>query len=257
MHADKIRAVREGESMIVAVMDYNLYLTRVVLVDNEDPIIELIESRYSWGHKRLCLALGYEDKGSSRSYKFLRFIDVWSCYEIYDFDSSSWKDLDITPSVAESFDPLLRLPFDVGRDDDVTLSCVREEKLAVLITHNKVGSMEFEIWITAKIEAGEVLWSKFLSVVDTVPYPLITSKSFFIDEEKKVAMGYSKTFNIVGKAEYFKKLELAGRDRNGKVKVCSYAPSLVHIKQPGAGGSQQSDLEKQRFDQIMSESCRY
>ncbi|WZZ16806.1 hypothetical protein YC2023_109895 [Brassica napus] len=117
--------------------------------------------------------------------------------------------------------------------------------------------MEFEIWITAKIEAGEVLWSKFLSVVDTVPYPLITSKSFFIDEEKKVAMGYSKTFNIVGKAEYFKKLELAGRDRNGKVKVCSYAPSLVHIKQPGAGGSQQSDLEKQRFDQIMSESCRY
>ncbi|CAN6976380.1 unnamed protein product [Brassica rapa subsp. trilocularis] len=257
MHADKIRAVREGESMIVAVMDYNLYLTRVVLVDNEDPIIELIESRYSWGHKRLCLALGYEDKGSSRSYKFLRFIDVWSCYEIYDFDSSSWKDLDITPSVAESFDPLLRLPFDVGRDDDVTLSCVREEKLAVLITHNEVGPMEFEIWITAKIEAGEVLWSKFLSVVDTVPYPLITSKSFFIDEEKKVAMGYSKTFNIVGKAEYFKKLELAGRDRNGKVKVCSYAPSLVHIKQPGAGGSQQSDLEKQRFDQIMSESCRY
>ncbi|KAF2549403.1 hypothetical protein F2Q70_00020455 [Brassica cretica] len=50
-------------------------------------------------------ALGYEDKGSCRSYKFLRFIDqcvdyktidefLW--YEIYDFDSSLWKTLDIT-----------------------------------------------------------------------------------------------------------------------------------------------------------------
>ncbi|KAG2303668.1 hypothetical protein Bca52824_032319 [Brassica carinata] len=94
MHIDKIRAVREGESMMIAMIDYNLYLMRVVLVDNEDPFIECkgddtkviiwnpywgqtrsIESRYSHrpnGWDRFSYALGYEDKGSCRSYKFLR-----------------------------------------------------------------------------------------------------------------------------------------------------------------------------------------
>ncbi|KAJ4916474.1 F-box protein [Raphanus sativus] len=234
---------REVESMMIVLMDFNLYLTKVVLSDNEDPIIEYkgklnkqikisqafhcdglllcvledddtkaivwnpywgqtrsIEFRFShrtYRRERFSYALGYEDKGSCRSYKFLRFIDqyvdyatreqfVW--YEIYDFDSSSWKTLDITPHwrilckqpgvflkgntywpasqrnyteedvlddhiicfnfPSESFGHLLRLPFDAGHHDYVTLSCVREEKLAVLLTHNEAGPMEFEIWIT-------------------------------------------------------------------------------------------------------------
>ncbi|KAL0695246.1 hypothetical protein Bca4012_062426 [Brassica carinata] len=303
MHIDRLRAVREGESVMVAMIDYNLYLMKVVLVDNENPVIERkgklntqikisnvfhcdglllcvlkddatkvvvwnpyrgqtrsIEFRYythrSYRWDRFSYALGYEDKGSCRSYKFLRFIDQYddaskgqfSCYEIYDFDSSLWKTLDITPQywrilcnqlgvslkgntywpasqrnteddylndhiicfdfTSESFGPLLRLPFDTGDSEYVTLSCVREEKLAVLLTHNEAGPMEFEIWITTKIEAKKVLWSKFLRVEEPDGYPLITCKSFFIDEEKKVAMGfeeeYSKTFNIAGEAGYLK-----------------------------------------------------
>lgn len=54
-------------------------------------------------------------------------------------------------------------------------------------------------------------------MVETDLYPLITCESFFIDEEKKVAMGfeqdYSKTFNIVGEAGYLKKTETRRRLR--------------------------------------------
>ncbi|KAH0908781.1 hypothetical protein HID58_032102 [Brassica napus] len=223
MHIDKLSEIREGESMMVAWIDYDLYLMRVLLVDNRSN--RRVES----------YALGYEDKGSCRSYKFLRFIDryvdyatrdefLW--YEIYDFDSSSWKTLDVTPHwriqfchgvclkgntywpasqrkregdvlndhiicfdfTSESFGPLLRLPFDAGYCDYVTLSCVREEKLAVLLTHNEAGPMEFEIWITTKIEAENVLWSKFLRVLEPDLAPLITCNGFFVEEENKVAM---------------------------------------------------------------------
>ena len=220
-------------------------------------------------------------------------------YEIYDFESSTWKTLDVTPHwrilfsqrgaslkgntyrpasqrntndvlddhiicfdyTSESFGPLLRLPFDAGEDDYVTLSCVREEKLAVLLTHNEAGPMEFDIWITTKIEADKVSWSKFLRVeTETGFFALVNCDSFFIDEEKKVAMGYHNTFNIVGEVGYLKKLELverAGTDVGYcKSNGCSYVPSLVQIKQSAAGGGgerkRQSDLEKQRYDQNMS-----
>ncbi|XP_056863662.1 F-box protein At2g38590-like [Raphanus sativus] len=354
MHIDKISAVREGESMIIAMIDYNLYLKKVVLVVNEDPVVECkgklnkqikisqvfhcdglllcvlkddatkaivwnpysgqtrsIEFRFSHrqnGRDMFSYALGYEDKGSGRSYKFLRFIEyyddyetrdefVW--YEIYDFDSSTWKTLDVTPQwrvcqpgvslkgntywpalqsypeyyvidhiicfdfTSESFGPLLRLPFSAGHGDYVTLSCVREEKLAVLLTHDEGGPLEFDIWISTKIEAEKVLWSKFLRVeTETGVYALVNCESFFIDEEKKVAMGideeaYSRTFNIVGEAGYLKELELVEGLRgniNCRAMAYSYVQSLVQIKQPAAGGKRkrQSDLEKQRFDQNMS-----
>ncbi|KAF2549398.1 hypothetical protein F2Q70_00020456 [Brassica cretica] len=76
-------------------------------------------------------------------------------------------------------------------------------------------------------------WSKFLRVLEPDHNSLITGDSFFIDEEKKVAMGG----NI-----------------HCTAKACSYVPSLVQIKQPAAGGKRkhQSDLEKQRYDQNMS-----
>ncbi|KAF8083431.1 hypothetical protein N665_0772s0002 [Sinapis alba] len=355
MHIDKLSVVREGESTIIALMENNLYHMKVVLVDNEDPFIELkgkltcqdkqskisqvfhcdglllcvleddytkvivwnpywgqtrsIECRYSHlphGWDRFSYALGYEDKGSCRSYKFLRFIDKYynapidqfSWYEIYDFDSSSWKTLDVTPHwrirfgqlgvslkgntywpasqrnkgegvlddhiicfdfSSESFGPLLRLPFDAGDDDYVTLSCVREEKLAVLLTHNKAGPLEFDIWISTKIETEKVLWSKFLRVeTETGVFALVNCDSFFIDEEKKVAMGYYRTFNIVGEDGYLKKVEIGERlgtyGKYGRAIACSYVPSLVQIKESAAGSKrkQQNDLEKQRYDQNMS-----
>ncbi|KAJ4898294.1 F-box protein [Raphanus sativus] len=263
------------------------------------------------GRIRFSYALGYEEKGSScRAYKFLRFIDqyvgdavgdkfIW--YEVYDFESSSWKTLDVTPHwfilshqhgvslmgntywlalprnidhedaldrnriicfdfTSESFGPLLRLPFDARDDDIVTLSCVRDEKLAVLFAHDDglAIPLEFEIWITTKNETEEVSWSKFLSVVDAL---LIPYDFFFIDEEKKVAMGFeleveedSTTFSIVGEAGYLKKLELGKRLGTDRSTACSYVASLVNIKQPDAGckRKQESELEKQRYDQNMA-----
>ncbi|CAN6970330.1 unnamed protein product [Brassica rapa subsp. trilocularis] len=217
-------------------------------------------------------ALGYEDKGSCRSYKFLRFIDRY-CLKgnTYWPASQRKREGDVLNDhiicfdfTSESFGPLLRLPFDAGYCDYVTLSCVREEKLAVLLTHNEAGPMEFEIWITTKIEAENVLWSKFLRVLEPDLAPLITCNGFFVEEENKVAMGFVTdlsitTFNIVGEAGYLKKLKLVecleidiqcARGAN----ACSYVPSLVQIKQPASGTKrkEQSDLEKQRCDQNMS-----
>lgn len=40
MHIGKLRAVKEGESLMIAMIDYNLYLMKVTLVDNENPFIE-------------------------------------------------------------------------------------------------------------------------------------------------------------------------------------------------------------------------
>ncbi|CAL9219532.1 unnamed protein product, partial [Arabidopsis halleri] len=68
----------------------------------------------------------------------------------------------------EIFGPLLPLPFSAGYDDYVTLSCVREEKLVALLAHNEVNPYEFEIWITTKIDAEKISWSKFL-IVDSQP----------------------------------------------------------------------------------------
>ncbi|CAF2045958.1 unnamed protein product [Brassica napus] len=224
MHIGKLRAVKEGESLMIAMIEYNLYLMKVTLVDNENPFIECkgklnkqtkISQVFHCDGLLLCVfddddtkaivwnpywcqtrrdmfsyALGYEDKGSCRSYKFLRFIDqcvdyktrdefLW--YEIYDFDSSLWKSLDITPHwrilchqpgvslkgntywpasqrntndviddhiicfdfTSESFGPLLRLPFDAGDEDYVTLY--------VLLTHNEAGPMEFEYGLLLRL----------------------------------------------------------------------------------------------------------
>ncbi|CAA0394268.1 unnamed protein product [Arabidopsis thaliana] len=153
---------------------------------------------------RFSYALGYEDKESCRSLKFLR----------------------------ERFGPLLPLPCSAV---DVTLSCVKEEKLAALF--QRLVS-ELEIWITTKIDAEMVSWSKLFRI-DTRP-KIKKSHSFFVDEEKKVFMGFGrnldpdsnclKTFiSIVGEDGYLEKLNLV--DGNCKQYVISYIPSLVQIKE--------------------------
>ncbi|VYS62082.1 unnamed protein product [Arabidopsis thaliana] len=136
-----------------------------------------INLRYSQppnGFDRFSYALGYEDKESCRTFKFLRFLDYFYntpetqffWYEIYDFDLGLWTTLDVTPHwgvhcsssgvsikgntywcakerssqghkdhiicfdfTRERFGPLLPLPCSAV---DVTLSCVKEEKLAAL-----------------------------------------------------------------------------------------------------------------------------
>ncbi|CAF2042566.1 unnamed protein product, partial [Brassica napus] len=86
------------------------------------------------------------------------------------------------------------LPFHYTAEfENVALSCVGEEKLAVLYKHE--GTME--IWITTNIEHDAVSWSNFLKVEmillngfpDDFSYDTETlTESSFIDEEKKIAV---------------------------------------------------------------------
>ncbi|KAL1215117.1 putative F-box protein [Cardamine amara subsp. amara] len=224
-------------------------------------------------------------------------------YEIYDFDSGLWTTLDVTPHwriyccshgvslkgntywcaakrssecyknhiicfdfTRERFGPLLPLPVEL-RDHDyayVTLSCVKEEKLAALFQHNdQHGSNELEIWITTKIDVEMVSWSKFLRM-DWGP-KINCPISFFIEEEKKVFMdlnfvhnyetGHMKDYiNIIGEAGYLKKMNIGvPGDPNGRPKCCSYVPSLIQIRKPSGGKRiKESRVEKRRFNQNMS-----
>ncbi|CAA0383461.1 unnamed protein product [Arabidopsis thaliana] len=240
---------------------------------------------------RFSYALGYVNTDSCRNYKLLRLIDYYYnahekqffWYEIYDFDSDLWTTLDVTPhwriafcnsgvllreartgvlqKGTERFGPLLPLPFSGGHIDCMTLSCVREEKLAVLLQHDESNPYELDLWITTKIETGEVLWSKFLRVETAGfdSYVPIINGSFFIDEEKKVAIGFEDgnrhTINIIGEAGYLRALDLVGDygDQRCKTDLCSYVPSLVQIKQPEGGErEEESELEKLRYDENMS-----
>ncbi|XP_020882845.1 putative F-box protein At5g41510 isoform X1 [Arabidopsis lyrata subsp. lyrata] len=228
-------------------------------------------------------------------------------YEIYDFDSGLWKTLDVTPNwgiycsspsvslkgntywcaskrssegcmdhiicfdfTKERFGPLLPLPSSVRDRKSIyaTLSCVKEEKLAALFQRPESYELYFEIWITTKIEAEMVSWSKFLRM-DTGPKVNVPG-SFLIDEEKKVFMGFctdynsdyddcpKKFINIIGEAGYLKKLDLGvPAYQNHWLDVCSYVPSLVQIKKLARGKRiKQRSLEKHRFDQNRSRTLR-
>ncbi|CAA7032782.1 unnamed protein product [Microthlaspi erraticum] len=225
-------------------------------------------------------------------------------YEIYDFDSDLWTTLDVvTPTcfktswghvsikgntywcaeernshaegiicfdfTRERYGPLLPLPFSADPGDYVSLSCVREEKLAVLLQHNESNPYELDIWITTKIEAQKVSWSKFLRMDMGPDYdmfvPLIQIHgSFFIDEEKKVAMGVNEEnplkFVIIGEAKYVRELDLLEDpnpvDPKQKPRLCSYVPSLQQIREPAGGegkrSRRESNLEKRRYDENRS-----
>ncbi|KAG7548800.1 F-box domain [Arabidopsis suecica] len=298
MHIDKA-ATRKEKTMMISMMPHNLYLMSVT-VDDVDPSVELKGqlslldnqvSIYRVFHYEGLLLCIFEDPtrvvvwnpylGQARWIQ-IRFShlsigwDSFRCeYEIYDFDSSLWKTLDVTPHwwiscssygvslkgntywpakmssrgvfdhiicfdfTRESFGPLLPLPF--GATDRgypyVTLSCVKEEKLAALFQHyysNCKCEYEIDIWITTKIEDEMVSWSKFLRM-DTKAniYPIV----FFIDEEKKIFMSLDSEFpkaflSTIGEAK-LRKLDLeVSEGQYCGPPVCSYVPSLVQIKKP-------------------------
>ncbi|CAA7032783.1 unnamed protein product [Microthlaspi erraticum] len=174
---------------------------------------------------------------------------------------------------SERFGPLLPLPFSVGNNDYATLSSVREEKLAVLLQNNGANPYELDIWITTKIGVQEVSWSKFLKM-DTRPdddmigqyiqeVPFIEG-NFFIDEEKKVAMGfndgYPVKFVIIGEDGCVTELDLLGEPVGLEctTHLCAYVPSLLQIKGPAEGErKQESKLEKLRYDEKMSRLVAY
>ncbi|ESQ33868.1 hypothetical protein EUTSA_v10009753mg [Eutrema salsugineum] len=165
----------------------------------------------------------------------------------------------------ERFGQRLPLPFHSYNEETVTLSCVRDEQLAVLNQKDEDRFDILEIWVTTRIEPNAVSWSKFLSVdmrqlpgvVGTLMF-YCENGSFFIDEQEKVAVVFDVDENepttetaryhtafIFGDKGYFKSVRLGEAlnvgcypDRLGYIPpvyqpalVCpsSYLPSLVQL----------------------------
>ncbi|XP_019085847.1 PREDICTED: F-box protein At3g49510-like isoform X2 [Camelina sativa] len=220
-------------------------------------------------------ALGYDN---NHNHKILRFLDdddvrsrrsQRSDTHVYDFSSDSWRVLDVNPDGdapfyfsgvsskgnsyflgREIFGPRLPLPFDPSPDlKYTTLSWVRDEKLAVLNSHSDTFQI-CNIWVSTKIEPNAVSWSTFFTV-DMSPVNGFQSGlstyfppwSFFIDEEKKVAVFFNNSETktcryqmayIVGDDGYFKSVnigEISNSQWNrGKLVCSSYVPSLVQLQ---------------------------
>ncbi|CAA0411101.1 unnamed protein product [Arabidopsis thaliana] len=161
----------------------------------------------------------------------------------------------------ENFGQLHPLPFEQYIDDAGALSSFGEEKLAALF--QSFASSVVEIWVTSMIEANAVSWIPFLKV-DMKPHCSFRFRlpfdggSFFIDEEKKVAVvihvdvvaesemnRYEDVAYIIGENGYVKKvclveavnqggsLNLSKRSCCNYPHVCcsSYVPSLAQINQ--------------------------
>ncbi|KAL1209092.1 F-box protein [Cardamine amara subsp. amara] len=107
----------------------------------------------------------------------------------------------------ESFGPRLPLPFSSDVGESVTLSSVREEQLLLLYNGWETSKM-LEIWVSNKIEPNAVSWTKFLKVDTTqlTDFPdEFDAVSFFIDEEKKVAVVFNRYIaHIIGEDGYSK-----------------------------------------------------
>ncbi|CAL9221516.1 unnamed protein product [Arabidopsis halleri] len=155
----------------------------------------------------------------------------------------------------ESFGQFLPLPFEHYLYDAGALSSLGEEKLAALFQSE--DRSEVEIWVTTMIEPNAVSWNPFLKV-DMKPHCSFgfhfhyDGGSFFIDEEKKVAVvihfdasemtRYEDAAYIIGENGYVKKVRLgeAPANQGGSLNfkyccplVCcsSYVPSLAQINQ--------------------------
>ncbi|CAA7053020.1 unnamed protein product [Microthlaspi erraticum] len=164
---------------------------------------------------------------------------------------------------AERFGPRLPLPFHSYPEETVTLSSVRDEQLAVLYQRD---TSFVEIWVTSKIEPDEVSWNmlSFLSV-DMAPLTGVPhlfahyAGSFFIDEERKMAVVFDKdkeediyhTAYVIGENGYYREFDMEEDDfhyeEDGEPTdfplVCSYFPSWVKIQQGGERGSKRKERD--------------
>lgn len=140
----------------------------------------------------------------------------------------------------ESFGPRLLLPFNPDVGETVTLSCVRDEQLALLYQSFKAIE-SIEIWVTNKIDPNAVSWSKFLKV-DITPlsgFPVnVNAESFFIDEEMKVAVVFDlhsqyQKAHIIGNDGCIKSVNMGRAPDVGNsypLRFSSYVPSLVQLQ---------------------------
>ncbi|KAL1195018.1 putative F-box protein [Cardamine amara subsp. amara] len=171
-------------------------------------------------------------------------------FEIYDINSNSWRNLDVTPIpdhylpyssynrvslkgktywlayddkekqlglitfdyTRERFERLC-LPYQCAHYESESISVVGEEKLLVLLQRRKTRRRE--IWVTNKIdeETKEMSWSKLLEVgVSSVCNTLLSS--FFVDEEKKTVVCCEKC--IYNGHLVIKVLSVVGEDIKAK-----------------------------------------
>ncbi|XP_019092246.1 PREDICTED: probable F-box protein At5g47300 [Camelina sativa] len=206
------------------------------------------------GHKQNeYYALGsYQDsKAGDKSYKILCYWGymIDKGFEIYEFNSNSWRVLDATPDCnLECIDNgkflkgkerfgRLPLPSQCTEADYlvVALSVFRQEKVSVLV-HPINTSSRTEIWVTNDIDETEkVSWSMLVAV----DLNLVTdcfrcvSVSFLVGEDKKVLVcidngtdGNNMVF-IVGLDNQVRQVNL-GLASNWPF-LFSYVPSLTQI----------------------------
>lgn len=138
----------------------------------------------------------------------------------------------------ERFGPPLSLPFQSRLGDCVTISSVREEKLAVLC--QRYDTLQMEIWISKKIEPNAASWSKLfvaLNMEKLLTFPYV-DRRFFVDEGKKVVLVFEETkmrsvAYTVGEDGFISQVDLGKSiDKHcRRVFVCSYVPSSEQIKQ--------------------------
>ncbi|KAG7581856.1 F-box associated interaction domain [Arabidopsis suecica] len=201
---------------------------------------------------------------NSNSWRVVEFNPIWNlcCYYVslkgntYFFaqdiiqDQEEEEDLKYENYIlcfdftAERFGPQLPLPFHSYDDEGgaVTLSCVREEQLALLYQSFETREL-LEIWISNKIDPNLVSWSKFLKldITTLTGFPKdFRCGSFFIDDEKKVSVvsdphkyilfrkpcPYYKVY-IIGEDGYFKSFKIKS---SKSPELSSYAPSLVQLQ---------------------------
>lgn len=226
-----------------------------------------------------------DDKSGNTSYKVLRYM-FWGSkknLEICELYSSSWRILDVTTDctfygestraslkgktywfafdekdwqlymvsfdyTTERFGSRMSLPyqFPIGSYKTVALSCVREEKLSVLLQLRDTSRKE--IWVTNKIdETTQVLsWNKVL----TLDYPdlgrcFLTGLSFLFDEENRKIVCCERRMSEDEAADWVYIVE----EDNKVTQLCfgkcndfdtlesdpylfGYVPSLVQIEHP-------------------------
>ncbi|EOA32045.1 hypothetical protein CARUB_v10015290mg [Capsella rubella] len=181
-----------------------------------------------------------------------------------DYDDGTADCLICFDFTEERFGKFLDLPFRLDVSDFV--SCVKEEKLAaVYLDYGDIDTSGIiEIWVTSKIEPNAVSWIPFFKVdIEPLAGPELFDfdgdyDSFFIDEEKKLAVVFTsdgdtyaeplyKKAYIIGEDSYFKKVDI------GEVKayssfVCSssYVPSLVQINQTAVPKSREIKKKKRK-----------
>ncbi|CDY69763.1 BnaCnng65220D [Brassica napus] len=210
-------------------------------------------------------------KAEARRHQFLRFMvknyklcsmrfDLHGILDGEEFVDPSIKEITVVDSLnhVKRFGPPLPLPVEHYVDDTGTLSSLRDEKLAVL--YQPTSMSDVQIWVTTKIEPSAVSWVPFLKI-DVEPFTGFgfqfhhDGASFFIDEEKKVAVVFQidesemtcyDTAYLIGENGYFEKVGLGEAEKPqwsannvGEycplVCSCSFVPSLVHINNESAG----------------------